>query len=321
MTSAKVGIGIDVAKNKVDVASSDGTWTTVFKTNKEELAALVRECVARAPYRVVLEASGGYERPVLLALHAAQLPVVMVHPRRARAFATALNIRAKTDRIDAMVLAEMALVAVKNNELWKPESPAFTELDGLMKRRTLLVQSVADEGKRLKGSRTDSAKASVTRHLAFLKGELCVIETAIRNAVAANEKLRKHNEILRDVKGVGPVTAWTLLTYLPELGHLNRRQISALVGVAPMNRESGRWTGVRRAQGGRSVPRKVLYMATVTAAQCNSVIKEFYIRLVAKGKPKKVALVACMHKLLLHLNSLMRATLMAEQLEASVQRS
>ena len=113
MTSAKVGIGIDVAKNKVDVASSDGTWTTVFKTNKEELAALVRECVARAPYRVVLEASGGYERPVLLALHAAQLPVVMVHPRRARAFATALNIRAKTDRIDAMVLAEMALVETR----------------------------------------------------------------------------------------------------------------------------------------------------------------------------------------------------------------
>jgi len=319
MTSEKVGIGIDVSKDKVDVASSDGSWRAVYPTTLDGLTELAAETVQHSPHRVVLEASGGYERVVLAVLHEAGLPMVMVQPRRSRSYAAAIGILAKTDRIDALVLAKMALHAVDENPLWEPADGAVIELRAMVQRRQTLVEAKDDERKRLRGTIPTTA-ASIERHLAFIKSELVVVEKAIATLVAANEFLQTATACLLTTQGVGIVTATTLLAHVPELGHLNRQQIAMLVGVAPVNNESGRWTGARRIQAGRKIPRNVLYMAALVAARHNPVIKECYARLLSYGKPKKVAIVACMRKLLIHLNSLMQP-IVASQSESLAQEA
>lgn len=313
MTSEKVGIGIDVSKDKVDVASNDGSWRAVYSTTIEGLTALAEAAVQRGPHRVVLEASGGYEQVVLTVLHDAGLPMVMVQPRRSRAYAAAIGILAKTDKIDAMVLALMAVSAVEKSPLWEPADVAVIELRRMLQRRQVLVELRDDERKRRRGA-TEASMASIERHLVFIKGEIALAENAIEDLITASEFLKMAATALQTTQGVGRVTATTLLAHVPELGHLNRQQIAMLVGVAPVNKESGRWTGVRTTQAGRKVPRNALYMAALVATRHNPTIRDFYARLLSHGKPKKVALVACMRKLLTHLNSIMRP-LVASQLD------
>jgi len=306
MASA-VGIGIDVSKDKVDVAGSDGELVRVVARTADALSDLAAELSQRAVHRVVLEASGGYERLVLDVLHAAGLPVVLVEPRRARALAKGLGRRAKTDAIDAGVLAWMARYAVESDALWQPRTEAKECLRGLVLRRRQLVDTIDAEVKRHRASRTSLTRDSHERTLAFLRQEKREVEKCIDATVAELDELRGAVQTLEAVRGVGRVTATTLLATVPELGTLPRGNLAALVGVAPYNRDSGKSSGPRYIHGGRAFARKVLYMAAVAAIRHHSgPLRQLYTRLREHGKPAKVAIVACMRKLLTHLNSLMR---------------
>lgn len=307
MASA-VGIGIDISKDKVDVASSDGRLRRVVVRSAQGLTELASELSELDVHRVVLEASGGYERAVLDVLNASGLSVVMVQPRRARLLAQALGRRAKTDAIDAEVLAWMALHAVDADPLWKPLPETMERLRGLVFRRKQLVDFIDAEVKRKRAARSTAVGESVERSLAFLRDEKRLIERQIDKVIADLDELREAVEALEDVKGVGRVTAATLLVTVPELGKLGRRPVAALVGVAPYNRDSGKSRGHRFIHGGRAAARKVLYMATLAAIRHGSEpLQRHYARLRARGKPAKVAIVACMRKLLIHLNSIMRS--------------
>lgn len=300
-----IGIGIDVSKDKVDVSASDGSWTSVYPTTVRGLKKLARAIQKRCPYRVVLEASGGYERPVLEALHAQELPIVLVQPKRARAFAKALGVVAKTDAIDALVLARMAQVAVDDTVLWKPPTAEVEELRSLVLRRHELITQRASETQRKRGANPYILQ-SIQRVIDLLNAEIARLDQTIARHVEANNALRVLAAALTHVKGVGHVTAATLLACLPELGLLQRNEIVALVGIAPMNRESGRFNGKRFIQGGRHHVRNTLYMAATVAAYHNPHIQNHFKRLRANGKAHKVAIVACMRKLLIHLNSIAR---------------
>lgn len=299
-----VGIGIDVSKSKVDVASTDG-WSATYPQTPEGLKELAETVAARKPHRVVLEASGGYERGPLAALYAAQGPVVLIEPARARAFARSQRKRAKTDAIDARVLAHMALVGVEEDPLWEPLETHLATLRDVVLRRHTVVGIIDAESKRLTNA-SGAARESVARVLECLLKERKVLEQEIDALIASTLALKEKAEVLESVQGVGRTTAAVLLTAVPELGRLHRGAVASLVGVAPMNQESGTWTGQRRTQGGRVLARRALYMAALAAIRHNPHIKAFYARLKERGKPGKVALVACMRKLLIHLNNLLR---------------
>lgn len=309
MASA-VGIGIDVAKAKVDVASSDGSLAVTVARTAEGLAGLVEQLTHFTVHRVVLEATGGYEKAVLDVLCAAGLPVVLIQPRRARSLALGLGRRAKTDAIDASVLAWMALHAVEGDPLYEPLPETMERLRELVFRRKQLVDFIDADTKRKRQARTEAARDSVERTLAVLKAEKKVVEKAIDATIAELDEVAGAVEALESVKGVGRVTAATLLVTVPELGRIGRKPVSALVGVAPWNRDSGTKAGHRYIHGGRRAARCSLYMATLSAIRHNSPpLRTLYERLRAKGKPAKVAIVACMRKLLIHLNSTMRSYL------------
>ena len=305
-----VGIGIDVAKAKVDVASSDGALAVTVARTAKGLAGLLEQLAHFTVHRVVLEATGGYEKAVLDVLCAAGLPVVLIQPRRARALARGLGRRAKTDAIDASVLAWMALHAVEDDALYTPLPETMERLRELVFRRKQLVDFIDADTKRKRQARTEEARDSIERTLAFLQAEKKVVEKAIDATIAEVDEVAGAVEALESVKGVGRVTAATLLVTVPELGHIGRKQVSALVGVAPWNRDSGTKTGHRYIHGGRTAARCSLYMAALSAIRHNSPpLRTLYERLRAKGKPAKVAIVACMRKLLIHLNSTMRSYL------------
>ena len=304
--ASSVGVGIDVSKAKVDYATSDGALQGVLLRTPEGLLNLVRELEQLDVHRVVLEASGGYERLVLEVLHAAGLPVVLIQPMRARHFARALGRRAKTDAIDALVLARMAHLAVDEHPLWRPPSESQAILRALVDRRRQLLTLIDMETKRKRGAH-EVVLVGITETLSFLKAKLSEADQQIAALLSQDEELGAQAAELSQVKGVGPVTACTLLVHVPELGTLNRRQIAALLGVAPMNSDSGTKTGRRYIHGGRAQARKVLYMATLTAVRHEPHLKAVYLRLLQRGKPKKLALVACMRQLIIHLNSRMRA--------------
>lgn len=299
-----VGIGIDVAKDKVDVASTDG-WSATFPQTVEGLTALAEAVGVRNPHRVVLEASGGYERGPLAALFAAGCPVVLLEPARARAFARSQRKRAKTDPIDARVLAQMALVGVEEDPLWEPLDATLAVLRDVVLRRQAVLCIIDGETKRL-ASASDAIRASITRVLEALLAERRYLDEQINTLIASAAEIKEKAEVLEGVRGVGRTTAAVLLVSVPELGRLSRGAVASLVGVAPMNNESGTWTGKRVTQGGRILARRALYMAALAAIRHNPHIKDFYARLKARGKPGKVALVACMRKLLIYLNNLLR---------------
>jgi transposase len=300
-------IGIDVAKAElvVGVRPTGSGWTAVND------AAGVRDVIARlqalGPTLIVLEATGGYELLCVAALAAADLPVVVVNPRQVRDFARATGQLAKTDRIDAEILARFAEV-VRPALRVLPTVDA-QELDALLTRRRQLLEMLGAERNRLGqvfGAGKKPVKKSLTTHIAFLERELGRADAELEAAIRQSPVWRAQDDLLRSVPGVGPILSRTLLADLPELGRLSRREIAKLAGVAPLSRDSGTLRGRRFVQGGRAPVRAVLYMAALVAARRNPVIKAFYARLVAAGKPKKLALVACMRKLLTVLNVMVR---------------
>ena len=300
-------IGIDVAKAELVVAGrpSGERWTV---TNDERgVRTLVDRLRREAPELIVLEATGGYELLVVSALAAAQLPVVVVNPRQVRDFARATGQLAKTDAIDADVLALFA-ERVRPAVRPLPEADA-QELDALLARRRQLLEMLQAERNRLGqvfGRGKQPVKKSLKGHIAFLERELRMTDTELGEMIRQSPAWRERDDLLQSVPGVGRVLSFTLLADLPELGQLTRRQIAKLVGVAPLSRDSGTMRGRRFVQGGRAPVRAVLYMAALVATKRNTVIRAFYQRLLAAGKPKKLALVACMRKLLTILNTMVR---------------
>lgn len=302
-----VVIGIDVAKAELVIAvrPSGEMWTAA--NDEAGVRGLVKQLATRAPELIVLEATGGYERVCVAALAAAALPVVVVNPRQVRDFAKATGQLAKTDRIDAGVLALFA-ERIQPAVRILPD-PAAQELDALLTRRRQLLEMRQAEANRLgmvTGRRQRAVRQSLKKHLAFLDRELAMTDSDLDGLIRQSPVWRERDDLLQSVPGIGPVVARTLLGALPELGRLNRRAIAKLVGVAPLNRDSGTWRGQRSTHGGRGPVRAVLYMGPLVATRHNAVIKAFYQRLLALGKPKKVALVACMRKLLTILNHMLR---------------
>jgi len=303
MTPPQTFFGIDVSKSQLDVAQLPERRSWSVSNDIEGIRDLVRELAALAPALVVLEATGGYESPVFAALITAKLPAVVVNPRQVRDFARAKNRLAKTDKIDALVLAAFA-EAVRPEVRPVPDA-ALQELSGLLRRRRQLVEMLTAERNRSLMA-TPTVGKNIRAHVRWLERWLQDIETDLGQAIRSTPAWQERDKLVQSEKGVGPVLSMTLLADLPELGRLNRKEISALVGVAPFNQDSGRFRGKRKVWGGRRNVRAVLYMAALAASRHNPEIKPFYQRLLAAGKPKKVALTACMRKLLIRLNAIVR---------------
>jgi len=299
-------VGIDVAKAELVIATHPAgeRWTV---TNDEAgLHALVARLAAQGPELVVLEATGGYELLGVAALAAAGLPVVVVNPRQVRDFAKATGQLAKTDRLDADVLA---LFAERVRPPVRPlPDAAGHALDALLTRRRQLLEMLQAERNRLGQvfSRGTQVTKSLTAHIAYLERELKKTDTELGDQVRRSPVWREKDDLLQSVPGIGRVVSYTLLAELPELGRLSRREIAKLVGVAPLSRDSGTLRGRRFVHGGRASVRAALYMGALVATQRNALIRRFYQRLVKAGKPKKLALVACMRKLLTILNIMLR---------------
>lgn len=296
-------VGIDVSKARLDVALRPSGQRLAVSNDARGISRLVKLLVSIQPECVLLEATGGYELKLLERLLEKSLPAVVVNPRQVREFARASGRLAKTDTIDAAVLAHYA--EVMDPQLRKLPDAQTRKLRALLtRRRQLLVMMVAE------GNRSTHALDVVRRGIALtlrcLKKEVARIDRELAQFVRESPAWRKKAELLRSVPGIGPVASATLLGHLPELGTLGRKKIAALVGVAPFNRDSGTMRGRRAISGGRSPVRAVLYMSTLVAIRRNPIIRAYYRRLVAAGKPGKVALVACARKLIVILNALLR---------------
>ena len=296
-------VGIDVSKATLDLASlPDGeSWTV---TNDEPgLAELVPRLLALAPTLVVLEATGGFEFLAAITLAKAGLPVAVVNPRQVRDFAKAMGRLAKTDALDASLLADFAQ-RVRPEPRPLPDEAAQL-LESLLTRRRQIIEMLTAEKNRL-GFARGPVKRDISQHIRWLEKRLTDVDGDLQAAVAASPLYQAKADLLRSVPGVGQVTTLTLLASLPELGHLSRHEIAALVGVAPLNRDSGKRTGKRMVWGGRAPVRAVLYMAALVGIKHNPVLRAFYERLRATGKPFKVAATACMRKLLTILNAMLK---------------
>ena len=300
-------VGIDVAKAELVVSMVPSGERFAVANDERGVRTLVERLRAMTPTLIVLEATGGYELLGVAALAAATLPVVVVNPRQVRDFAKATGQLAKTDRIDADILARFADVV---RPAVRPiADDDAQELGALLTRRRQLLEMLQAERNRtgqVFGNGKRLVKKSLKAHIAYLERELRMTDTDLGEMIKASPLWRERDELLQSVPGVGPVLSRTLLADLPELGRLSRREIAKLVGVAPLSRDSGTMRGRRFVQGGRATVRGVLYMAALVATKRNAVIRTFYRRLVAAGKPKKLALVACMRKLLTILNIMVR---------------
>ncbi len=300
-------VGVDVSKARLDVAFRGRDVSALSVENDETgIAKLTGELAAQKVELVVMEATGGYEVPVAGALMAVGLHVAIVNPRQVRDFARAIGQLAKTDAIDAEVLARFAEV-IRPPHRPLPEGDAV-ELRELVARRRQLVEMLVAERLRLGRGPTATVRKSVAAHIKYLERELKHTDINLGDAVKKSPAWRAKDDLLQSVPGVGPATSRTLLAVLPELGLLDRKKIAALVGVAPLNCDSGTMKGTRHIWGGRAAVRQVLYMAALCAARFNPVIRTFHDRLVCAGKPPKVALTACMHKLLTILNAMIRTS-------------
>ena len=300
--STPVFIGIDVSQARLDMAVRPGSSFSLAH-NESTIATLVEQLRALSPTLIVLEATGGMEVPLTSALSTAGLPVVVVNPRQVRDFAKASGRLAKTDALDAQVLAQFA-------EVMRPQPRPLPDaetraLAARLTRRRQLVEMLTAEKNRLL-SAASPIRNRVRAHSTWLERELQSTNTALAAAIHQSPVWREKDELLQSVPGVGPVLTSTLLASLPELGTLTNKQIAALVGVAPLNRDSGTLRGRRTVWGGRAQVRAVLYMSATVAARFNPVIRVFYQRLCATGKAKKVALTACMRTLLTILNTMLK---------------
>jgi transposase len=296
-------VGIDVAKDRLDVAVCPSGELFVAERNADGLELLVERLKPLAPLLVALEATGGFETVVVAALAAAGLPVVVVNPAQVRAFAKAIGQRAKTDPIDAAVIAHFA-------EATKPEPRPLPDaatrlLADLVARRRQIIEMIGAERQREKRA-TPRLKKSIARLVKALEKELTSVDTDIDDAVRASPAWREKEDLLASVPGIGPTIARTLIAELPELGTLDRKKIAALAGLAPFTHQSGQWRGKSFIGGGRTAVRTALFMGAMVAKKHNPVLKAFFDRLVAAGKPKMVALIAVARKLLTILNAILR---------------
>ena len=304
MDKAPIFVGIDVSKRRLDIHLRPSGESFTIDYDDESVAALIERLVALAPALIVLEATGGLEVPLAAALATARLPVAVVNPRQVRAFARAMGRLAKTDRLDAAAIARFA-EAVRPPVRPLPDE-ATRRLGALVARRRQLLEMVVAERNRRHA--TDPAlHGQIDAHLRWLEEALAEIEHDLEGAIRESTVWCVKEELLLSVPGIGPVSARTLLAELPELGSLTRRQAAALVGVAPFSRDSGKMRGRRTVWGGRAALRACLYMAAVAAARgSNPAIAAFYKRLRQAGKPAKLALTACMRKLVVTLNAMLR---------------
>ena len=297
-------VGVDVCKERLDVVLRPSEQYFAFKNDARGIVRLALAIRKLVPEAIVVEATGGLEMPLVAALAAAGLPIAIVNPRQVRDFAKATGRLAKTDRIDASILAHFA-EAVRPQVRPIPDE-AQRGLADLVGRRRQIIEMLVSEKNRLSGS-TGAIATDVRAHIRWLEKRLSRIDEDLAQEIRGSAAWRNKDDLLRSVPGVGPTLAITLLANLPELGQLDRKQIAALVGVAPINRDSGRMRGTRGTWGGRAHVRTVLYMAAVSAIRCNPMIREFWKRLKSAGKPGRVALVACMRKLLTVLNAILRS--------------
>jgi transposase len=303
MVSPQIFVGIDVAKAHLDIAlRPTGTRWTVANDDAG-IADLVTQLQGVCPTLIVLEATGGLQRPVVAALTVAALPVVVVNPRQARDFAKATGQLAKTDALDARALAHFA-EAIRPTPRPVPDAQT-EELRALLARRRQLIAMRTAEQNRL-GSASRRLYADIEAHITWLNARIVTLDDALDTALRASPVWREREDLLRSVPGIGPVCARTLVLDLPELGTLSRQHLAALVGLAPFHRDSGTLRGTRTIWGGRAQVRTALYMSTLVAVRYNPVLKAFYQRLRAAGKVAKVALVACMRKLLTILNAMVK---------------
>ena len=301
----RCSVGVDVAKATLDVASSTNPAVRWQTTNDERgWAALIEYVLPLHPEVIVLEATGGYEARVASALAAAGLPVAIVNPRQVRDFAKALGLLEKTDGIDADVLAQFG-ARVRPAVRPLPDD-LQADLQALVTRRRQLVDMLIAERNRLELAR-GAVRKNLLAHIGWLEKQLDRTDRDLRALIEASPLWRARDHLLQSMPGIGPATSARLLASLPELGHLTAQQISKLVGVAPLADDSGLRTGYRRTRGGRADVRSALYMATVTAVTHNPTIRTCYRRWRAAGKLPKVALVAAMHKLLIHLNAMLKS--------------
>lgn len=306
MDEARTVVGIDISKDRLDVACLTAAVHTssAYDNGAAGHAALVARLKEIAPRLIVLESTGGYERVLVAALAAAGLPVVVVNPRQVRDFARAIGVLAKTDAIDALVLARFAeAINPAVRPLPDAESSAFADL---LARRRQLIELRTAESNRLAQAASPRIKASIRAVLATIEKQIRSIDDDLDDRIKHSPAWKEREDLLTSVPGVGPLTARTLMASLPELGSISRQSIAALVGVAPINRDSGTMRGKRSTWGGRTAVRSALYMAALVATRHNPVLKAHYSKLVAAGKARKLALVACVRKLLVILNAMLR---------------
>lgn len=296
-------VGIDVAKEHLDYAFWEDPASYRVANDAEGIRRLVQTLQGRAIDRVVVEATGGLERPVVVALVSAGIPIAVVNPKRVRDFGKGMGALAKTDRIDSQLLAHYAQTA-RPRLFVLPDAEAQA-LTALLARRRQVMEMRTMETNRLHSAHP-SLQPRLQAHLAFLNEELETLDQQIDQLISQRPDWQEKDDTLRSAPGAGPGMSRTMIIDLPELGQLNRKQIAALVGIAPFNKDSGQQRGRRAIEGGREHVRQALYMATLSATRCNPVIRAFYQRLRALGKPFKVAMTACMRKFLTILNAMVK---------------
>jgi len=302
--NSQVFVGLDVSKQHLDVAVRPHNRHFVTLNNDFGIKQLVKRLAALKPQLIVLEASGGYEFLVTAALAEAQLPVALVNPQAVRKFAGATGKLAKTDKIDAQVLAHFA-------EALRPEprplpDQAHQVLKAALQRRQQVVKMIGQEENRLEKTFIPTVRRDIQAHLTWLRQRLTALNRDLDDQIRQSPLWQDRDRLFQSVPGIGPLVSRTVIAQMPEIGTLPGKKAAALVGVAPYNRDSGRFRGKRMIRGGRSYLRRMLYIAAVVASRFNPVIRAFYQRLVAAGKPKKVALTACMRKLVLILNAMVK---------------
>ncbi len=296
-------VGIDVGKSGLDANRYGSKEVPHFNNDAAGHRQLVAWVESLGEVRVVVEATGGYEQSVVHALWNVGVVVAVVNPMRVREFAKSQGILAKTDKIDARLIAHFGQVTQPAST--PPQTEAQIYLSVCVERRRQLVIMVTTEKNRL-STCPESMRANIEDHIAFLETGICGLEEEIHGLIQQDDQMQTRAAQIDSMPGIGPVTASTMVADLPELGKLTRQEIAALVGVAPFNKDSGKKRGKRKTKGGRASLRRVLYMAALSASKCNPVIRAFYQSLLKRGKEKKVALVACMRKMLCILNAMVR---------------
>lgn len=296
-----VYVGIDVSEDTLDFAVYPSGKEGLFRNNRVGIGRLIKMLAKLSVTVVAFEASGGSEMAMYLALSEAGLPAAQVNPRQVRDYARSMGILAKTDKIDARVIARFAEAAQV-----RPKPIADTQdLKEMLTRRDQLVQMITMETNHLRTA-TREVRKDVEEHIAWLRRQLADMDKRLKERIKSDSACSEKDSILQSAPGVGPAVSAMLIGRVPELGNLNRRKIANLIGLAPLNRDSGKYRGKRTIWGGRSRVRALLYMATLVATRCNPAIRSLYLRLVATGKPKKLALVACMRKFITILNAMVK---------------